>query len=116
MKDQAAMECEPTPRRDLNNIIVNGGTVNLRLDSQMNNFNNTTDRQNIFLDVGHHFDDCLSTRVRQEYATLQMREGELPRDIMLRHLNTSCLIERPEPMGSTSTKIISSYVYLLLYL
>ena len=46
MKNQAAMECEPIPRRDLNKIIINGGTVNLRLDSQMNNFNNTTDSKN----------------------------------------------------------------------
>ena len=53
----ATTNCESVSQSDTNNIILSGGRINTRLNAFNNNFDNNVDRQNDFLDVGHHFKD-----------------------------------------------------------
>ena len=103
LEKEPYLACESVLQVDLNSIILNGGEVIPILDQSSTNFNNEHDRQDQFLDIGHHYDDCPTTRVCSEMAERQAREEEqLPREDMLEQLCVQGFTRRPHPLGSTT--------------
>ena len=103
--DTSFVEMDSTPRTmsDRLSILIAGGAINERLDTNFNNYDNDLDRPNEFLDGGNHFED-IPFNVRREYVNAQNRRiDEFPRNKMLRHLQYLNLTQREAPRGSTSS-------------
>ena len=87
--------------------MMNGGNVNARLDDYNNDIDIEIDRNTSVLDVGHHYDDCPTSRIRAQMAADQFIAGNnIPRDEMLEQLDNVGLTTRPQKMGTTSTNFI----------
>lgn len=104
--------CVPTTVADSTSIMVDGGEMNTNLDTnncsisiQHDEVGNITTNESFdsLYHIGHHYDDCPTTRIRLEMASRQFRGNTLPRVDMLNHLQTIGYTKRPKPMGSTST-------------
>ena len=77
-----------------------------KLDRNSRNYNAVIDREEEFLDVGHHFDDCSSHQTRRRMATNQLIVNHiLPRDKLLEKLQLLGLTERPQPKGTSSRRL-----------
>ena len=99
---------------DTTSILINGGNLSNRLDNtnstiqpvSINNGDYTvTDRFDSILDVGHHFDNCPTPRIRTRMVAPQYETHNIPRVKLLSDLEMQGKIRRPAPMGSTSTNI-----------
>ena len=99
-------DCETVLASDSVSIMMNGGNTNSRLDDNSNDIDIEVDRNTSFLDVGHHYDDCPTTRIRTQMAREQFIAGNnIPRDEMLEQLENIGLTTRPQKMGTTSTNL-----------
>ena len=106
MLNKTDTDCAAVLTSDRNTIMLSGGTMNARLDNDDHNIDANNDNVRSVLEAGHHFDDCPTTRLREQLASNQMiEEGMLPRDKMLLHLQDYGLLRRPQKKGSTSTNL-----------
>ena len=98
--------CDSVLAADSVSIMMNGGSINSRLDDNSNDIDIEVDRNTSMLDVGHHYDDCPTTRIRMHMGSDQFIAGNnLPRDEMLEQLEVVGLTTRPQKMGTTSTNL-----------
>ena len=100
----ASTDCDSVLPTDMNEIILSGGRVRESLDNTNTNYDPDIHRKDELVDVGHHYDDVINYRTRQHLIEPQMLNGvALPRDEMIAKLQSIGYIERPKPMGSTTT-------------
>ena len=73
-------DCYSVLQKDINSIVISGGSGRKSLDIMDSNFNPDIHRDNQFLDVGHHSDGISRTLVRNTRAEPQLVSGlPLPR-------------------------------------
>ena len=72
------VDCDAVLGSDLSSIVIDGGFDNGALDYEDSNFDNSTNRVDKLLDVGHHYDDCGDSRFRTQMCADQILAPELP--------------------------------------
>ena len=85
--EQSETDCAAVLAIDRGSILLNDCFIGTRLDENDNNIDIDDDNVGCNIEVGHHFDDCLTTRIRRQLAQNQIIQGnQLPRDEMIQHL------------------------------
>lgn len=91
-KTKAAGKCDLVLQQDLNSILLNGGFANGQLDYEEIFFDNNSNRQDVLLDVGHHYDDYGNTIDKKKKTERQLVDNSvLPRMTILNQLSVAGL-------------------------